>query len=268
MKEKIINILYKMYNFYLIKILNKKNGNFKIPEQYEINFVENFTEYKSDLWLKRYDFGNISIAQSWQYFSEENVEFTNNGLNLHQTSKDRTIQYWDGKTYNTIIDTSCITSKKPFGYGLYEFDIQLPKGVGLWPAVWLSCFDSWPPEIDLMEAYSDINGKYNNRLNTNAYFGNVEAPKNVNANKSIPIKEKNIYNNINLKLIWNEDKIEYYYNNFKVRTITNKKVLSHFKDKKMTVILGTGVQEHLSTKIDKNQKSTFIVTNFTYYKNK
>jgi beta-glucanase (GH16 family) len=37
-------------------------------------------------------------------------------------------------------------------YGYLEVRAQVPKGVGMWPAVWLAAHDeTWPPEIDLLE---------------------------------------------------------------------------------------------------------------------
>jgi beta-glucanase (GH16 family) len=63
-----------------------------------------------------------------------------------------------------------ITSFASFNltYGYVEVRAKVPKGRGLWPAVWLAPKDeSWPPEIDILEIRGD---RPNSNLMTNHYL--------------------------------------------------------------------------------------------------
>lgn len=85
--------------------------------------------------------------------------------------RSKNISVKDGLLYLTVIpeisDCSCgysyscqkdytsgmITSGWHFEqqYGYFESRIKIPKGQGLWPALWMCARESWPPEIDLFE---------------------------------------------------------------------------------------------------------------------
>ena len=69
----------------------------------------------------------------------------------------KTIQYWDGRTFNPQYGGSLIRSCDTFSFGTFSAEIIMPKGKGLWPAFWLVGEGPWPDcgEIDIMEGYAD-----------------------------------------------------------------------------------------------------------------
>ena len=53
--------------------------------------------------------------------------------------------------------SGAIVSKFAQAYGRFEIRAKLPVGgQGLWPALWLVPSDTWPPEIDIVEAVNDM----------------------------------------------------------------------------------------------------------------
>ncbi|MGH6879029.1 MAG: glycoside hydrolase family 16 protein [Rhizomicrobium sp.] len=77
-----------------------------------------------------------------------------------------------------------ITTQPSFAqtYGYFEMRAKLPNGKGLWPAFWLLRKDqSWPPEIDVMEAVSDPTHIYSTVHSTLAPAAGVETHVSPNA---------------------------------------------------------------------------------------
>lgn len=261
-KDSIFNTyLYIKNNFFTYKKHKKFNYN-----NYDCKLNYLFKSDTGDFKNTQY-FGEINISYPWQYCSPNAVEYSDNGLKLHQRYNPTQINYWDGNTYKPDWEVGCVTSKDTFTYGLFEFNIKLPIGVGLWPAIWLTGADTWPPEIDIIECYSDENGKYDNIFNTNAYFGHDDKVLEVRARKTINISDSKLKEQtINFILIWEEDKIEYYINGFLVRKITNKKILEKFANQRMYVVLNNAIRKNFENIVDKKQESIFQILQFKYYK--
>jgi beta-glucanase (GH16 family) len=92
-----------------------------------------------------------------EWYKAENVTESDGALNL--TAKKETVNGW-GQTWNYT--SGMVTSgpdlqralppKFAFTYGYVEARVWLPKGQGLWPAMWLLPAErQWPPELDVFE---------------------------------------------------------------------------------------------------------------------
>jgi len=218
----------------------------------------NFSGYK---WQSGQRWGNYHPKDPICWYDPSCVDVTSNVLRL-QTKHHKIVTSDAG-----VIDigVGLVSSVDDFGYGEFEADVMLPQGTGLFPAFWLSAVDSWPPEIDIFEAWSRKNGLYSSKyipyysLASNVHFGSTNDHQMIKS-KSHMIWKRFDREWINFKLVWLPDEISIYYNNKLVRQVLDQKILKFFKNKRMIVILNNGVENYKEYTND----SVMLVKNFKY----
>ena len=184
---------------------------------------------------------------------------------MHVTNNPKSISI-NGETKIIPYGVGLVATLKGFGFGTYQWRVTLPKGVGLWPAVWLAGETSWPPEIDVIEAYSDSKGDWSNRLNTNIHVGsNGENHKQIGAKRHGSYINKN--EDIDFTLVWLPNCIKIYYNGFLCRRITSKYDLAWF-NKNQIMILNTALNPEYLTKADYSSisQAPFVIKYYSFYK--
>lgn len=156
-------------------------------------------------------------------------------LILNSEIKPNEIKYWNGKIYYPTYATGVLRSVDSFLYGKFSCDIKLPDGTNCWPSFWITGANSWPPEIDIMEGWSNKKGSYFKLTipqfpylvpswwtTNNAHYLDEDGVKKEAGSKGIPIcksctNPKNEF--VNYSCVWNKDKITFYVNNKQVREI-------------------------------------------------
>jgi len=105
------------------------------------------------------------------------------------------------------------TSKSfSFTYGYVEMRARLPRGAGLWPALWLlPVHGGWPPEIDVMEGIGS---------RTDRYYASVHSLRNGTRSETvIPIDTVDLAKNYNtFGMKWDTQSIDWFLNGLKVAT--------------------------------------------------
>lgn len=164
---------------------------------------------------------------------------------------------YEPKTFSNNITipfkVGVLRSKNSYLFGYFEAEILLPYGEYLWPAFWLTGKDTWPPEIDIIEAYSK-NNEYNDfkNLQTNVHYKKGVVSKMIGSeNHPLPTKLRNSY--VKYGVLWEKDKIEFYYNGYLVRRVSDAEVLST-TNHPMTIIINSAVE----TKYSSVRSSTFF----------
>lgn len=237
------------------------------PSGYKRVFYDDFTApLDLDKWRLGQPWGNFHPDYLNQHYDQEGKESyvsKDNTLilevrhrpldivknNLPKWSQDST--YPDRFTIPYAV--GLVTTKDSWHYGWFEAEIKLPTGVPLWPAFWLSGKHSWPPEIDIVEAYSKYGKRYPDKflfkkrdhvkIQPNLHYGVVEdGTKAMYGAYDVPV------NNATERFVqyacwWEEDFIRIYYDGIMVFECTNPEVLKWYNRHRheQFIIINNGV---------------------------
>lgn len=238
------------------------------PSNYETVMEEIFTtSLNLDNWNLAQPWGEYHPDNLHQYYGIEN-EFAivnENGLNLAILNKPKTFITSDNTEITIPIGIGLIHSVKNWQYGWFESWIQLPEGQFYWPAFWLTGTNSWPPEIDILEAYSNYGKTYedyllfnslfkrhNWKLQLNLHYGKVEdGTKEMYGAYNVPIAECT-RRFIQYVCHWEKDYIKIYYDGSLVFECTDLDVLKWYNGSNdyMNIILNHGVHNDCPGKVN------------------
>ena len=133
---------------------------------YHLTFNDDFNTFDSSPdgshgWKTKFYFDGRSLPSNGEqgYYSDASVgvdpfHLDNGSLVITAAPGDNP----DGLPYNS----GMITTEGDFTqtYGYFEIRAQVPEGQGMWPGFWMLNADkSWPPEIDVLEAFGNDNGR-------------------------------------------------------------------------------------------------------------
>lgn len=221
-------------------------------------------------WITQERWGQVHPDKSHWWYDESCVSIDESN-SLHLKTKYNP-KYFPEIDKTSMIGVGLVSCTKEFGFGTYSIVAKLPKGKNLWPAFWMWSWDSWPPEIDVFEAYSNSMGSYIKprmlnplgfwNVQTNVHYEDLKSDKMIGGKTHFFGFKNPSKNFINYTLVWQENYIKFYYDNRLVRTITDPEILSQLSKKKMNVIINNGVTANVNT-INPPQ-SDFIIKNFRY----
>lgn len=224
-------------------------------------------------WNTQQPWGQIHPGKPIQWYDSTAVEIQQDVLKLKTHFNPKPFKI-DDQYVESPIGVGLICTEETFSFGIYEFQAKLPAGRNLWPALWLTATDAWPPEIDIMEAYSNQKGSYFDfNLKTPFSFWNLESNvhyKRNNNNESIGPRNgfvgfANIHNRyVTYKLVYTPNDISIYYDDYLVRKVTNKDIMHNVNQHDYYVIINNAVQD--SVDIDSAHYSEFNVKYFKHIK--
>ena len=225
----------------------------------------------------------------WYYMDGDQINVFYNEVNLRIEYKPTSLAWWDKGwaqkvLYHPNIACGIIRSKHAFPVNTsFECEVKAPEGNNLWFSFWLTACDSWPPEIDIFEGYTDKNGSCFDKLGLHWRFPFLY--RDVRMESNVHYKDdKEIHRHISPKgdhksmfklplesswnhfrCEWREDSIKFYINNNLHRVVKDKKILSKMKTKGMWMIFNVWPNDRFDLSKDGDIRSftePFTIRNF------
>ena len=261
-------------------LLSRKpvEGNRKVlpPSDYELVFEDNFDKSKlSDEWRISQPWGEFHPGSLRQYWPKDNscVYISPEGLVLELRNYPKTflksdLPPWQQKPElpdEFTIDWAAglVFLKKPYTFGWFEAEIQLPVDRAQWAAFWLSGKETWPPEIDVFESYTSGNPN-DISIEPNIHWGSEDdgTKKDYGAPR-IYVKDAD-KRFVQYAVHWTKDFIKFYYDGQLVQVAKNKEMLSD-NAAPQNVILNNGINK--GDGLTSNE-SAMLVRNIKIYQKK
>lgn len=222
--------------------------------------------------LTRERWGSIHPEKPWNWYDPSAITIKNNELHLDIHFNPREF-FIDGKAITSNWGIGLVCFEQDFSHGLFEIVAKLPKGHGLWPAFWMYPSDTWPPEIDIFEAYS----------HTDHYRGWLLKPWQIETCvhredglglKKIPARAPwwcdfdrwfNPFEFNSYSCFWGKTELIFRINGHEVRRITDRGILDCLAAHKMMVIMNNHIDGHYKDRFTVDEDSRpFIIQSFTY----
>ena len=228
-------------------------------------------------WITEERWGQVHPDKDFVWYDETCVLVNNDkSLSLFTKESEKDIVS-NGITHHSKYGVGLISNKTKFDHGYFEIEAKIPSGAQNWSAFWMWSYDSWPPEIDVFESYTNDKGSLFNIFNNWKFWNIWNVQTNVfyrdeNENITMITGQKHWFNifkkSPNKRFIkygvdWQEKYIKIYYDNRLVKTIDDDFILNQMKGTTMNVIINNSLRKET-----KNSESEFIVKYFTYRKNK
>ena len=284
LKDTIGNYLNRWNAF---KVYNQKGGGLiSPPEDYKLVFIDEFDKtLNKDKWRLGQPWGNFhpgDLDQHYDLDGKETYVSRNNELVLELRHRPLHViksELPEWRQVESLPDEftipnaiGLVTTKQSWQWGWFSAEIQLPRGRSLWPAFWLSGENSWPPEIDIFEAYSkdtyDYTGRFlfkkrpHIRIQPNLHYGVVEeGTKQMYGAYDVPVYAAT-ERFVQYVCHWEKDFIRIYYDGVMVFETTDIKVLDWFNKEggEQFIILNQGVDDVMTP-----DESAMVVKNVKVY---
>jgi len=180
--------------------------------------------WKGQEWQTEERWGDMHPDKPWARYSSDCVK-----INKKDELELSVGNFVDGAFNMGLVSTTANNCK--FSYGTYSFIAKLPRGKNLWPALWMWSWDSWPPELDVMEAWTNKCGGYKltsglSHITNCVHWNesNFHKPNFLKFGKLFPFHLPQYTFNV-YSMLWKPDLIAFFFNGKMISTFTDKEAL-------------------------------------------
>jgi len=200
-------------------------------------FGDVFAVWDEKAWMKGMPWGKIHPDYPEQYYEDSCVRAGRDGLRLLQL--DHASAHFPAPPGQNAV--GLVITRQSWLYGTFVIEAVLPAGKNLWPAIWLTGDNSWPPEIDLMEGYSR-KGKSRFRLTSNAHYRTADGRiRNAGVRRYYIAGPAG--RTVQYAVVWTPEQIVYYADGYRIRTISDPAVMQGMHGK-MHLVLNNAVLQN------------------------
>lgn len=254
----VINCLLNMLG------IEPKKNRLKISDEYDIEKTYSFNTQKdiNTFWNIGEGYGPLQAGNMNNYFqvpgmcdNNNTICISNKSLVLYTNYEPKEFYKQDIPEWRTGFEdypekwtipfkSGKIVSKDTFYQGILQIEAKLPNVKYMWPAIWLTGSKTWPPEIDIAEAYNDGKIQYassnNIILKPNIHY--LDKNGKHKATNPLQYYVKNPDEQfITYSLWWEDEFIRIYYDGNLAYELTDKEILKQF-NQPMHLILNNAVE--------------------------
>lgn len=268
------NILLKIRFFIYRKFFPEKLKNTSPREKdgFVLTFEDDFNEIswgEGKKWGVGEHWGDFHPNRPFVYFGEPEIN--------EPSVADFFVKYkpkkfiFDGRELTLPFMASWLTTYNSFSqtHGRFECRMTLPKEKATWPAFWIYG-PTWPPEIDIIEAYGKKTGKSVVRQEMNIHYSVGSRKKSIGAKKiTIDDYDDEIEDRFHeFAVEWDPHKIIFYTDGIEIYRFTNNNVLKHVYGPQHVLVNHNIQPQYLSEDEYENYESKFRVDYVRIYKRK
>jgi len=262
-RDIILNV-FRVFKAYIhLKKYKGENRSVSPPSDYKTIFEDKFENdsINTNVWRYGQIWGDFHPNEPYQYYDDRGdlAHVSSEGLVLELRNKPKTyiksqLPEWrrtpempEVLTIQTGV--GMLSTKEAWQYGWFEAWIKLPKGQSYLPAFWLTGLNSWPPEIDILEAPSTKGPEYegnflfwkikNKKIQPNLHYGKMESGTlGMYGAYDVPVADctKRF---VQYVCHWESNFIRIYYDGIMIFETTDKKILKWYNGERdqMFVVL-------------------------------